>query len=61
MSRRHNDANCLALRAREQSPELNARIVEKWLEVAFEGDRHARRVEKIEEVTKRLRKELGEN
>ncbi len=59
MSRRHNDANCLALRAREQSPELNSQIVEKWLETPFEGDRHSRRIEKIELVTAELRKALA--
>lgn len=60
MSRRHNDANCLALRAREQSPELNAQIVEKWLETPFEGDRHSRRIEKIESVTAKFRSRLEE-
>jgi ribose 5-phosphate isomerase B len=59
MSRRHNDANCLALRAREQSPTLNAQIVEKWLTTAFEGERHVRRIEKIEQVAEALRKELA--
>lgn len=59
MSRRHNDANCLALRAREQSLELNTEIVKKWLETPFEGDRHLRRIEKIEEMTQALRRELN--
>lgn len=59
MSRRHNDANCLALRAREQSPEMNTEIVKKWLETPFEGDRHLRRIEKIEKMTQALRRELN--
>lgn len=59
MSRRHNDANCLALRAREQSPELNAQIVRRWLETPFEGGRHEPRIQKIEEVAKKLRNEIG--
>ncbi len=48
MSRRHNDSNCLALRAREQDPELNKRILEKWLATEFEGGRHQPRIDKIE-------------
>lgn len=56
MSRRHNDANCLALRAREQSPELNAQIVEKWLATPFEGGRHLRRIEKIETLADEVRR-----
>ncbi|MCX7624614.1 MAG: ribose 5-phosphate isomerase B [Candidatus Sumerlaeaceae bacterium] len=59
MSRRHNDANCLALRARQQSPDLNAEIVKKWLETPFEGERHLRRLTKIEEATRTLRRELN--
>ncbi|AXA35568.1 MAG: ribose 5-phosphate isomerase B [Candidatus Hydrogenedentota bacterium] len=58
MSRRHNDTNCLALRAREQDPKVNVAIVEKWLATDFEGDRHRRRIEKIEEIAAALRKEL---
>jgi len=59
MSRRHNDANCLALRAREQSADLNVEIVKKWLETPFEDERHSRRIEKIEQLTRALRNELN--
>jgi ribose 5-phosphate isomerase B len=58
MSRRHNDANCLALRAREQSPELNDEIIKTWLETPFEGGRHLNRVQKIDSVGKRIEEEL---
>ena len=51
MSRRHNDANCIALRAREQSLETNKRILDTWLNTEFEGGRHKPRVEKIEAVS----------
>lgn len=51
MSRRHNDANCIALRAREQSVEANRRILETWLNTEFEGGRHQPRVDKIESVS----------
>ncbi len=54
-SRRHNDANVLALGADNLAPEKNQAILEAWLEASFEGGRHARRVEKISagEVTAR--------
>ncbi|HEY7330535.1 MAG TPA: ribose 5-phosphate isomerase B [Gemmataceae bacterium] len=47
MSRRHNDANVLCLSADLLGEELIERMVRIWLETAFEGGRHARRVEKI--------------
>lgn len=48
LSRRHNDANVLALPARFINPEDGVRILDKWLETEFDGGRHVRRVEKIE-------------
>lgn len=50
MSRRHNDANCLALRVREQTAEMNAAIIALWLKTEFEGGRHCGRVDKIDSV-----------
>ena len=47
MSRRHNDANVLCLSADLLGEELIERMVRIWLETAFDGGRHARRVEKI--------------
>jgi ribose 5-phosphate isomerase B len=47
MCRRHNDANVLCLSADLLGEELIDRMVRIWLETAFEGGRHARRVEKI--------------
>lgn len=49
LSRQHNDANVLVLGADRVSPEENRRIVEAWLEAAFEGGRHARRVRQMME------------
>ncbi|TVR41927.1 MAG: ribose 5-phosphate isomerase B [Planctomycetota bacterium] len=46
--RSHNDANCLAIGERTVSPELCLRIVDLWLDTAFEGGRHQRRIEKID-------------
>jgi ribose 5-phosphate isomerase B len=50
MSRRHNDANVLALAGRRIPEEEAARIVETFLETDFEGGRHSRRVGQIAEV-----------
>lgn len=47
MSRLHNDANVLAMGARVVAPSLAKEIVELWLDTAFEGGRHQRRVEQI--------------
>jgi ribose 5-phosphate isomerase B len=45
--RSHNDANVLALGARSLNAGHARRLVRLWLETAFEGGRHLRRVEKI--------------
>ena len=50
MSRRHNDANMLALGARVVGTELARLIVRSWLEASYEGGRHARRVEQISQL-----------
>jgi len=50
LSRQHNDANVLALAANRLAPEQAWEIVEAWLATGFEGGRHQRRVEKIDEV-----------
>ena len=50
MSRRHNDSNVLALGARIKGGDNILDIVDKWLTTDFEGDRHQRRIEKIEIV-----------
>ena len=47
MTRRHNDANVLALGARTVSEQEAERIVAVWLKTSFEGGRHARRIGKI--------------
>ena len=44
MTRRHNDANMLAMGAGIVGPNQAERIVEVFLNTAFEGGRHARRV-----------------
>lgn len=47
LSRQHNDANVLCLAADLVGEELVERLVRTWLETAFEGGRHARRLERI--------------
>jgi len=49
LSRQHNDANVLALPARFVSVDEALAIVDAFLGATFEGGRHQRRVEKIEE------------
>jgi glycine hydroxymethyltransferase len=49
-ARRHNDANVLCIGARTTSADKAATILRTFLEGAFEGGRHERRVRKIEEV-----------
>lgn len=52
MTRRHNDANMLAMGAGIVGPNLAERIVQVFLNTAFEGGRHARRVGLITEMEK---------
>ena len=47
MSRRHNDANALALAGRRLGPDDARAIVKTFLETEFEGGRHGRRVDQI--------------
>ena len=47
MTRRHNDANMLAMGAGVVGPLLARRIVETFLTTEFEGGRHQRRVDKV--------------
>jgi ribose 5-phosphate isomerase B len=50
LSRRHNDANVLAMGGRIVAVELAREIARVWLETSFDGGRHARRVEQIAEI-----------
>lgn len=49
MSRRHNDANVLAMGARMIEQELAFEIVDKWLATDFEGGKHLRRINMLDE------------
>jgi ribose 5-phosphate isomerase B len=50
LSREHNDANVLALGARLTPADEAEHIVEAWLDTAFAGGRHARRVQKLADL-----------
>jgi ribose 5-phosphate isomerase B len=49
LSRAHNDANMLSIGQRLVPEESLLRIVEVWLETPFEGGRHVRRIQKLDE------------
>ena len=52
MTRRHNDANILAMGERVLGVGLALKIVETFLNTPFDGGRHARRVALISELEK---------
>ena len=50
MTRRHNDANMLAMGGGMIGPNMAKRIVDAFLDTDFEGGRHQRRVDKISAI-----------
>lgn len=46
-TREHNNSNVLAMGERVIGPSLGREIAKVWLETEFQGDRHAKRIEKI--------------
>jgi ribose 5-phosphate isomerase B len=56
VSRLHNDANVLVLGERVLEEKTALEIVRLWLTTEFDGGRHARRLAKIEEIEKNLRR-----
>ena len=50
MSRRHNNANILVMGGRVIGTELAKEIVRVWLETPFEGGRHQRRIDKMDQI-----------
>ena len=49
LSRLHNDANMLSLGERMMSRETALDIVKMWLETPFEGGRHVRRIQLLDQ------------
>ena len=54
MSRLHNDTNILVLSGRRTEKDAAKSITRLWLSTEFEGDRHQRRIDKIEAIEKRV-------
>ncbi len=50
LGRAHNNANVLSLGARLISAELALEILEIWMATPFEGGRHQRRIEMLDEA-----------
>lgn len=50
ITRKHNDANMLAMGGRITDSETAKAITKAWLYTEFEGDRHQRRVDKLNEM-----------
>jgi ribose 5-phosphate isomerase B len=50
MTRKHNDSNMLALGGRTVSVDVALEISKTWLYTEFEGGRHKRRVDMLNEM-----------
>jgi ribose 5-phosphate isomerase B len=50
LGRQHNDANVISLGERMMSEETALDIVRIWLETPFEGGRHLRRIQEIDQL-----------
>lgn len=53
MSRLHNDANVLCMGSRIIAPALALEILKVWLSTPFEGGRHQRRVDLIDDLSQK--------
>ncbi len=56
MSKAHNNANMLSLGERVLGRGLALEIVEAWITTEFEGDRHSKRVDMINEIERKYNK-----
>ena len=50
LTKQHNNANILALGGRTTAPELAMEIVDAWLDTEFEGGRHQRCVDMLDNM-----------
>ena len=55
MCREHNDSNILIMGGRVIGKGLASEIVDTWLNTAFEGGRHQRRLDKINDIDSNLK------
>lgn len=53
MGRAHNDSNCLTLAGRILPEDEALRVLDVWLDTAFEGGRHQERLDKIRDLENR--------
>jgi ribose 5-phosphate isomerase B len=50
MAKEHNNANIIVLGGRIHSPDKACQLVGTWIDAAFEGGRHQRRLDKIAQI-----------
>ena len=50
LTKQHNNANILALGGRTTEPDLALKIVDEWLDTEFEGGRHQRRTDMLDQM-----------
>lgn len=50
LTKQHNNANVLALGGRTTETELAMKIVDAWLDTEFEGGRHQRRIDMLDQM-----------
>lgn len=50
LTKQHNNANVLALGGRTTPADLAIKIVDEWLDTEFEGGRHKRRVDMLDNM-----------
>jgi ribose 5-phosphate isomerase B len=55
MCRKHNDSNILIMGGRVIGKGLASEIVDTWLNTSFEGGRHQKRLDKINEIDANLK------
>jgi len=56
MAKEHNDANILVIGGRIAGKGLAREMVKTWLEAKFEGGRHQKRLDKIKEIEKGMKR-----
>jgi len=56
MAKEHNDANILVIGGRIAGKGLAQEMVKTWLDAKFEGGRHQRRLDKIKEIEKGMKR-----
>jgi len=54
LSRLHNDCNCLVLASRFTDHIVAEKILQVWWTTPFAGGRHARRLQKLEEIEEKI-------